>query len=136
MDRLGLAADDQGALAEDGGQIGYRVEYAVRRFVEDQGAAVIAQCLQRLPALAVLDVAELYRLKELQVAAVLVKRDASDEERAGALRRAAGFGTEVSTLLQALPGECRCIVLARGAVMGSEPLLRDLTPDVRRRLGL
>ena len=29
----------------------------------------------------------------LQVAAVLVKRDASDEERAGALRRAAGFGT-------------------------------------------
>ena len=60
---------------------------------------------ERLPALAVLDVAELYRLKELQVAAVLVKRDASDEERAGALRRAAGFGTEVSTLLQALPGE-------------------------------
>ena len=91
---------------------------------------------ERLPALAVLDVAELYRLKELQVTAVLVKRDASDEERAGALRRAAGFGTEVSTLLQALPGECRCIVLARGAVMGSEPLLQDLTPDVRRRLGL
>ena len=52
------------------------------------------------------------------------------------MRRAAGFGTEVSTLLQALPSECRCIVLARGAVMGSEPLLRDLTPDVRRRLGL
>ena len=91
---------------------------------------------ERLPALAVLDVAELYRLKELQVAAVLVKRDASDEERTAALRRAAGFGTEVSTLLQALPNECRCVVLARGAVMGSEPLLRDLTPDVRRRLGL
>ena len=91
---------------------------------------------ERPPALAVLDVAELYRLKELQVTAVLVKRDASDEERAGALRRAAGFGTEVSTLLQALPSECRCIVLARGAVLGSEALLRDLTPDVRRRLGL
>jgi hypothetical protein len=91
---------------------------------------------ERVPALAVLDVAELYRLKELQVAAALVKRDASDEERDDALRRAAGFGTEVSTVLQALPSECRCIVLARGAVMGSEPLLRDLTPDVRRRLGL
>jgi hypothetical protein len=90
----------------------------------------------RLPSLAMLDVAELYRLKELQVAAVLVKRDASDEERAGALRRAAGFGTEVSSVLQALPDECRCIVLARGAVIGTEHLLRDLTPDVRRRLGL
>ena len=42
----------------------------------------------------------------------------------------------VFEMLQALPSECRCIVLARGAVMGSEPLLRDLTPDVRRRLGL
>jgi hypothetical protein len=91
---------------------------------------------ERRPALAVLDVAELYRLKELQVAGVLVKRDLSAEERDGALRRAAGFGTEVSTVLQALPGECRCIVLARGAVIGAEPQLRDLTPDVRRRLSL
>ena len=90
----------------------------------------------RAPALAVLDVAELYRLKELQVAAVLVKRDASDEERTGALRGAAGFGAEVSTLLQKLPEECRCVVLARGAVVGAAPLLRDLTPDVRRHLGL
>ena len=88
------------------------------------------------PALAVLDVAELYRLKESQITTVLVNGEASDAQRANALRHAASFGTEVSTLLQALPGECRCIVLARGAVMGSEPLLRDLTPDVRRRLGL
>jgi hypothetical protein len=91
---------------------------------------------ERMPPVAVLDVAELYRLKELQVAAVLVKRDASDEERTGALRGAAGFGTEVSTLLEKLPDECRCVVLARGAVVGAAPLLRDLTPDVRRRLGL
>lgn len=103
-------------------------------------AALVALALlfafPRAPALAVLDVAELYRLKELQVAAVLVKRDASDEERTGALRGAAGFGAEVSTLLEKLPDECRCVVLARGAVVGAAPLLRDLTPDVRRRLGL
>ena len=84
-----------------------------------------------------LDVAELYRLKELQVAAVLVKRDASDEERAGALQRAAGFGTEVSTLLQALPER---VPLPRAGARRRDaapnPLLRDLTPDVRRRLGL
>ena len=91
---------------------------------------------ERAPALAVVDVAELYRLKEAQVAAVLVKRGASDEERAGALRRAADFGTEVDALFQALPDECRCVVLARGAVVSAAPSLRDLTPDVRRRLGL
>jgi hypothetical protein len=87
----------------------------------------------RTQAFAVLDVVELYRLKEHEVAAVLVKRDASDDERAAALKRAAAFGLEVTALIQSLPEECRCLVLARGAVIGSAP---DLTPDVRRRLGL
>jgi hypothetical protein len=90
----------------------------------------------RAPAFAVLDVGELYRLKEHQVAAVLVKRDASDEERTTALKQAAAFGPEVTALIQSLPGECRCLVLARGAVIGPAQRLPDLTPDVRRRLGL
>ena len=90
----------------------------------------------KVPALAVLDVAELYRLKETQVAAVLVKRDSTDEDRALALKRAAAFGLEVTSLIQSLPDECRCLILARGAVVGPAPFLPDLTPEVRRRLGL
>ena len=90
----------------------------------------------RAPALAVLDVGELYRLKENQVAALLVKREASGEDRAAALKRAADFGLEVGSLIQSLPDECRCLVLARGAIVGPAPQLRDLTPEVRRRLGL
>jgi hypothetical protein len=90
----------------------------------------------RTPLLAVLDVGELYRLKETQVAALLVKRDASDEERALALRRASTFGLEVTSLIQSLPEECRCLILARGAIIGPAPILADLTPEVRRRLGL
>ena len=90
----------------------------------------------RAPLLAVLDVGELYRLKETQVAAVLVKRDANDEDRALALKRASTFGLEVTNLIQSLPEECRCLILARGAIVGPAPLLPDLTPEVRRRLGL
>lgn len=90
----------------------------------------------RAPAFAVLDVGELYRLKESQVAAALVKRDASDEERGAALKRAAAFGAELTTLMQSLPEECRCLVLVRGAVIGPPTLLPDLTPEVRRRLGI
>jgi hypothetical protein len=90
----------------------------------------------QIPAIAVLDVAELYRLKESQVAAVLVKREASDTERVAAIQRAAAFGTEMTTLLDALPAECGCLVLTRGALVGSGARLTDLTPDVRRRLGL
>ena len=89
-----------------------------------------------LPRLAVLDVAELYRLKESQVAAVIVRPDATNEERLTALKRAHAFGTEITALIQALPEECRCLVFARGALVSHESLLTDLTPEVRRRLGL
>ena len=88
------------------------------------------------PKLAVLDIAEIYRLKEIQVAALLVKRDATDEERAATLKRVHGFGAEVTRLIQTLPEECRCLILARGALIGQDNQLPDLTPDVRRRLGL
>ena len=90
----------------------------------------------RAPRLAVLDVGELYRLKEAQVAALLVKPDATDADRAAILKSVHGFGTEVTRLLQALPEECRCLILARGALIGQDTQFPDLTSDVRRRLGL
>lgn len=85
---------------------------------------------------AVLDVAELYRLKEIRIAALLIKPDASEAERATALTGAGAFGQELTALIQTLPDECHCLVLARGAVLGPASHLPDLTPDVRRRLGL
>lgn len=88
------------------------------------------------PAFATLDIAELYRLKERQVAAVLVQRDGSEAERLLAIQQAAAFGPQVSKILETLPQDCDCLVLAPGAVLGSGTQLVDLTPDVRRRLGL
>jgi hypothetical protein len=65
-----------------------------------------------------------------------VKRDSPDAERLMAIQRAAAFGAEVSKVIESLPQECGCLVLTRGAVLGSGAQLVDLTPDVRRRLGL
>lgn len=90
----------------------------------------------RPPRLAVLDVGELYRLKEAQVTTLLVKRDATEDERTTALRHASAFGMELTHLIESLPGECRCLILARGALVGPANELPDLTPEVRRRLGL
>ena len=90
----------------------------------------------RAPRLATLDVGELYRLKETQVAAVLTKREATDEERVRALKTAGTFGAEVTTLIETLPKECGCLILARGAVIGEREALPDLTAELRRRLGL
>jgi accessory colonization factor AcfC len=88
------------------------------------------------PAFAVLDVAELYRLKERELTAVLARPDATHAERAQALEQAAAFGTQMRTLLETLPTECRCLLLARGAVLGTGNSLPDLTTQARRRLGL
>ena len=85
------------------------------------------------PTFGTLDVAELYRLKESQVAAMLVKRDMGDTERAMAIQRVAAFGGEVSKLIETLPEECGCLVLTRGAELGPSTQLIDLTPDERRR---
>ncbi len=101
-------------------------------------AAGVAAWMQRTqkPTFGTLDVAELYRLKEAQVAAVLVKRDSGDAERILAIQRAAVFGAELGKVIDILPEECGCLVLMRGAVLGSGAQLVDLTPAVRSRLGL
>jgi len=90
----------------------------------------------RTPRLAVIDVAELYRLKEAQVTARLTKPDSSTEERADTLRQVGSFATELNRLVQALPRQCDCLVLVRGAVVGSPGDVLDLTSDLRRQLGL
>jgi hypothetical protein len=90
----------------------------------------------RAPRLAVLDIAEIYRLKEREVAALLVKRDSKEEERSSALQEASAFGDQVMALIERLPAECECLIVARGAIVGPVQSLPDLTPAVRRRLGL
>ena len=111
---------------------------AINAVVSLAMVAGISAWMQRTqkPTFGTLDVAELYRLKEAQVAAVLVKRDSGDAERILAIQRAAIFGAELSKLIDTLPEECGCLVLMRGAVLGSGTQLVDLTPAVRQRLGL
>ncbi len=89
-------------------------------------------------AIATVDIAALYRAKEAQVTAQLMRRDASDTDRAAALREAAAFGERLDRLVARLPADCRCLVFTQGALIGSGTGSRiaDLTPQLRRQLGL
>jgi hypothetical protein len=82
--------------------------------------------------------AALYRAKEGQVTAQLLRRDASDTDRAAALRDAAAFGEQIERLVASLPADCRCLVFTQGALIGSGAggRITDLTPQLRRQLGL
>lgn len=88
--------------------------------------------------LATVDIASLYRTKEGQVTAQLLRRDASDTDRAAALREAAAFGEQLDRLVARLPADCRCLVFTQGALIGSGAGSRiaDFTPQLRRQLGL
>ena len=90
------------------------------------------------PRIATVDMAALYRAKEGQVTAQLLRRDASDTDRASALREAAAFGEQIERLVASLPADCRCLVFTQGALIGSGAGSRitDLTPQLRRQLGL
>ena len=90
----------------------------------------------RAPRLAVLDVGELYRLKEKAVAARLSKAGAGEAERADILKDVVSFNHDIARLIEALPAECQCLIFARGALLAPESQLTDLTPAARRRLGL
>ena len=85
---------------------------------------------------ATLDIAEIYRLKESEFSAILLKPGASEAERAQAIERARAFGAELAALTQSLPRECGCLVLTKAAVVGGGANVPDLTLEVKRRFGL
>ena len=86
--------------------------------------------------IATLDVAEIYRLKENQFTALLMKPGASEADRAQAIELARTFGTDLAALTQVLPRECGCLVLTKAAVVGGGENIPDLTPEIKRRFGL
>ena len=88
------------------------------------------------PRLATLDIAEIYRLKENQFAALLTKPGASEPERAQAIELARAFGNDLSALTRSLPNECGCLVLTKAAIVGAGERIPDLTPEIKRRFGL
>lgn len=85
--------------------------------------------------IAMLDVAEIYRMKESEFAALLMKPGATEADRAKAIELARTFGTELTALTQSLPAECNCLILTKPAVVGGGNV-PDLTPEVKRRFGL
>lgn len=88
------------------------------------------------PKIAVLDVAEIYRMKESEFAALLMKPGATEADRARAIELARTFGTDLAALTRSLPAECNCLVLTKAAVVGGGNSVADLTPEVKRRFGL
>ena len=81
----------------------------------------------------VVDVAEIYRLKEAEFAA-LMTRGNSDADRQRAMDLATSFARRLPRALEELPADCRCLVVLKSAVAGPTARTLDLTAVLKTKV--
>lgn len=84
----------------------------------------------------VVDLAEVYRVKEKEFTDRFSKAGNSEAERDKALAVARSFAERLPQALDELPGECRCLVLVRTALAANTPSTLDLTPALKQKVGI
>ena len=92
----------------------------------------------RSPAdrIGVIDVTEVYRLKEKQFTDLVTKAGASEADKDKAMAQVEAFAKALPQALEELPQECGCLVLLRNAIAANTPAMVDLTPALKRKVGL
>src|SRR6202158_4387540 len=92
----------------------------------------------RSPAdrMGVIDVTEGYRLKEREFTDLVTKAGASEIDKDKAMAGAEAFARALPQALEELPQECGCLVLLRNAIATNTPAMIDLTPALKRKVGL
>ena len=81
----------------------------------------------------IVDVSEVYRMKETEFAALLAASK-TDDERQRALDLASAFAKRLPAALDELPSDCRCLVVLKSAVAGASDNTLDLTPLLKAKL--
>lgn len=81
----------------------------------------------------VVDLGEVYRLKEAQFSQMLIQ-PGPQAERQKALALAQAFAQRLPRALEELALDCNCVVLPRSAVAGMGPDMVDLTTALRQKV--
>ena len=115
----------------------FAVNALVSLFVVAVGIAAYHHYV-RSPAdrLGVIDVTEVYRLKEKEFTELVTKAGASEIDKDKAMAGAEAFARALPQALAGLPQECGCLVLLRNAIAAVTPGKVDLTPALKRKVGL
>ena len=79
---------------------------------------------------------EVYRLKEKEFTDLVTKAGASETDKDKAMAGAEAFARALPQALEELPQECGCLVLLRNAIAATTPAMIDLTPALKRKVGL
>ena len=92
--------------------------------------------VQPAQAIGVVDISDIYHAKEREYSDLLSRTGATDEGQHRAREMAGQFAAALPKALTEMPAECQCLVLLRSAVVGDTPTTVDLTPLLRRKLGM
>lgn len=91
------------------------------------------QVIRPARTIGVVDLAEVYRLKEDEFTRRLTAAR-SDEERQATLQMARSFAQLLPVALETLPAECGCLVVLKASVAGPTPYTIDLTARLRQKV--
>lgn len=91
------------------------------------------QVIRPARTIGVVDLAEVYRLKEDEFTRRLTAAR-SDEERQATLQMARSFAQRLPVALETLPAECGCLVVLKASVAGPTPYTIDLTARLRQKV--
>lgn len=86
------------------------------------------------PRFAIVDISSIVRTKEEGNAALLQKPGLPDAEKRKIIGSMGAFALSLDEAVRQTASDCHCVILSHAAVLSGE--VEDLTPDVRRRLGM
>jgi hypothetical protein len=89
--------------------------------------------IRPLRLVGIVDVGEVYRLKEAEFT-LLLTMAVSDGDRDKAFAMARSFSQRLPLALEELPRECGCLVILKSALAGQTPRTVDLTAQLRRKV--
>lgn len=84
----------------------------------------------------VVNLGQVYRDKEQEFTKAIAAPGVSDLERDKVIKSAQDFAVVLPQAMQSLSDECACIVLMGNAVGGTPKDIIDLTPALRKKVGL
>lgn len=91
------------------------------------------QVIRAARTIGVVDLAEVYRVKEDEFTRRLTTAQ-SEEERQATLQMARSFAQRLPLALESLPAECGCLVVLKASVAGPTPYTVDLTARLRQKV--
>lgn len=92
---------------------------------------LVARPAQRI---GVVDLGEVYRLKEAEFTRVLTQSGGDDDDRNRAMASVRQFSQRLPIALEELPRDCGCLVILKTALAGTTPNTIDLTASLKTKV--